>query len=283
MNRVDAYGFRRSPLSCSISSPRRRPRRPGLIPALFLSRACVSSGRWGRDRRLLAVRDTLQAKIDDWHRAHKGKAFDMNAYPAFLRRKSGIFCRKPATQKVETSNVDEEIGKICGPQLVVPLTNARYALNAANARTRRFAGAFSATRSPRSGRGRQGLQQGARRQGDRKAKAFLDSRHCCRDRSPDAQPLCRQHLPKPTRSVRSGNATGAQKSATQFAGYQGDPSAPTAVLLVNGGTSKDRIDRSHVIGKDDPAEGRRHDPGIGGLDHPRQRRQLACSVLKARC
>jgi malate synthase len=204
---------------------------------------------------LLARRNSIQAQIDAWHVANKGKPADMEGYLSFLRG-IGYLVDEPGSVAVSTSDVDPEIATLAGPQLVVPVTNARYALNAANARWGSLYDALYGTDAiPEDGGAERGRGYNKIRGGlvVAKARTILDG----------AAPLTQgSHADAAGYSVRDGALVVALSDGgsanlndpAQFAGYRGEAGAPSVVLLKHNGLHLEIvIDRSHPIGKHDPA------------------------------
>ncbi len=207
-----------------------------------------------RNRALLDHRDALQARIDAWHVAHRTQAFDQSAYEAFLRE-IGYLQPEPDPFTVSTANVDAEITSIAGPQLVVPISNARYALNAANARWGSLYDALYGTdalpETPGAERGRgYNSQRGA--QVIAYARRFLDETAPLEGGSyADATGYAVQDA---ALAVHTASGTLRLSDPSQLAGYQGEPTAPTGIVLrQNGLHMLIRIDRSQRIGAEDPA------------------------------
>jgi malate synthase len=204
---------------------------------------------------LLAERDRLQTEIDAWHRAHPGPIGNMRAYRAFLQ-KIGYLVPVPPKVRATTKNVDAELALQAGPQLVVPITNARYALNAANARWGSLYDALYGTDAlPETG----GAEKGKGYNPVRGAKVIEYARHVL-DRTAPLQRGShvdstgyRVEAGQLVVSLKNGSVTGLAKPA-QFVGFQGEAAAPSSVLLMHHGLHLDiRIDRSTAIGKTDAA------------------------------
>jgi malate synthase len=202
---------------------------------------------------LLEKRDALQSQIDDWHRKHPGPSFDAAAYRRFLGE-IGYLTAEGAPFQVDTSGVDAEIAHIAGPQLVVPVDNARYALNAANARWGSLYDALYGTDAISEGlpvpTGGYDATRGARV--ITYVRGFLDEHFKLAQGS---------HADARSYVIKSGQlvvqlpaATTTLADGSALVGYQGEPSAPVAVLLKHHGLHVEiRFDLNHPIGKTDAA------------------------------
>jgi malate synthase len=200
-----------------------------------------------QNRALLARRGTLQAQIDDWHRAHRAAPHDHIAYQQFLKEIGYIAPSGPDFQ-IDTTGVDPEIASIAGPQLVVPITNARYALNAANARWGSLYDALYGTDAMGSPAPAGGYERGRGARVVARARVFLD----------DTFPIAgASHADVRRYQVINGALLVDDLplvSPEKFAGYRGHPKAPDAVLLRNNGLHAELVfDRTHPVGSRDQA------------------------------
>ena len=204
---------------------------------------------------LLAERDRLQTEMDTWHKHNPGPISDMKAYRKFLE-KIGYLVPQPNKVKATTKNVDAELALQAGPQLVVPVLNARYALNAANARWGSLYDALYGTDAlPETG----GAEKGKGYNPVRGAKVIEYARHVL-DRT---APLKKgSHVDSTGYAVvkgellvtLKGGKTTPLSKASQFVGYQGKAAEPSSVLFVHNGLHLDlQINRSTPIGATDPA------------------------------
>jgi malate synthase len=207
-----------------------------------------------RNRKLLQSRDRLQAEIDEFYRSRAGQKISPAETEQFLRD-IRYLRPEPAAGSIATDNVDDEIAKIAGPQLVVPLSNARYALNAANARWGSLYDALYGTDVIAEDGGAQRGDAYNPTRGARVvdwAKRFLDSAIALKDANHAdvlAYGIDKGHL---VAQLDRGNTTLA--SPEKFAGYSAEASAPDALLFRNNGLHIElRINREHPIGKSDPA------------------------------
>jgi len=214
----------------------------------------IASDLMPKNKALLAKRDAIQAKIDAWHQARQGKAIDMTEYKAFLTE-IGYLLPEGEAFSVTTANVDQEIGSIAGPQLVVPVMNARYALNAANAR---WGSLYDALYGSDVISDAGGAEKGGAYNPRRGAKVIAWARQLL----DDAAPLASGSHSESTRYsivdgklvVKTAAGETGLKNPAQFVGYSGDVAAPKGILLVNNGLHIEiQIDASHPIGAEDPA------------------------------
>jgi malate synthase len=196
------------------------------------------------NRVLLDVRDELQQRIDAWRQARRGQPVDGAEHQRFLRE-IGYLVDEPAAFAIGSTKVDDEVACLAGPQLVVPVLNARFLLNAANARWGSLYDALYGTDALPGAPAGKGYDPVRGAQVVAAAKAFLDR----------ATPLeFGDHGDVETYRVEAGALSPALRDPAAFAGFRGDPAAPKAILLRHNGLHIELIiDRTHPVGEDDPA------------------------------
>ena len=208
-----------------------------------------------KNKALLAKRDDFQARIDGWHQSRAGQPHDAVAYKAFLQE-IGYLLPEAADFQATTQNVDDEIARTAGPQLVVPVMNARFALNASNARWGSLYDALYGTDAISEAGGAEKGKGYNKVRGDKViafARAFLD----------EAAPLATgSHVDSTGYKIADGKlvvtlkggSTSGLRNEAQLIGFQGDASAPIAILLKNNGLHFEiQIDASTPVGQTDAA------------------------------
>ncbi|WP_394165768.1 malate synthase G [Neptunomonas phycophila] len=208
-----------------------------------------------RNRELLAKRDHIQAQIDQWHLDRKGQAFDLNAYKAFLTEIDYLL-PEGDDFVAETTDVDPEMATMAGPQLVVPVMNARFALNAANARWGSLYDALYGTDAISNDGG---AEAGKTYNPVRGAKTIAFARNFLDQSAPLASG---SHKDSTGYSIAEGALVVSLRDGSQttlahpekLIGFTGEADNPTGILFKNNGLHFEvQIDRSHLIGKDDAA------------------------------
>ncbi|MDH6155802.1 malate synthase G [Polynucleobacter sphagniphilus] len=208
-----------------------------------------------KNEALLLKRDRIQAELDQWHKSNPGPITDMPAYRQFLKE-IDYLDEVPGKVVADTKNVDDELALQAGPQLVVPVLNARYALNAANARWGSLYDALYGTDviSEDDGATKAGTYNPIRG-----AKVVAYARNFLDQAAPLAKGSHRDSVAytvdgnKLAVQLKDGSSTGLADEK-QFVGYQGNADAPSSILLRNNGIHIDiEIDKSKTIGATDPA------------------------------
>jgi len=245
--RVTKSGLAVDPVMADFIETRALPGTGISAEAFWSGFAALLTDLAPKNRALLAKRQDLQGKIDAWHIAQRGQVHDHSAYKAFLAQ-IGYLLPEGPDFRIDTTNVDPEIATVPGAQLVVPATNARYALNAANARWGSLYDSLYGTDAMGSAPPKGGYDRGRGARVVARARVFLD----------EAFPVEGTSHGDARRYVVKDGALLVDDlplvAPEKFAGYKGNPKAPDAILLRNNGLHVELVfDRAHFIGSRDQA------------------------------